>query len=147
MCRISSRSYPAASSRLAVRHFSAVQTRALRTRQRELNRLIPRHRASFGEGGVRSLLPESRAGRAEVALAPRLRQRRGMGYAQLPPLCLDGSLEAKRVLVSSEAGCGEGETEDLDRLLHHVSEWEHCLMGAKSVLLGEVVVPLVYGAV
>ena len=47
-----------------------------------------------------------------------------MGYAELLPLRADGSLEAKGVFFSSEAGGGEGETEDLNGLLHHVSNYE-----------------------
>src|SRR5439155_17373936 len=113
--------------------------------QRELDGLVPRHRSSFVEGGVGSRLAEPGTGWVEVALAPCLGQRGGMGYAELLPLRVDGSLEAKGVFVSSEAGGGEGETEDLNGLLHQVSNCERGSEGAQPVLLGEGVVPPVDG--
>ena len=57
---------------------------------------------------------EPGTGRGEVALAPDPGQRRSVRYAELAPFRVNGSLEAKRVVVSSEPGGREGETEDLD---------------------------------
>jgi hypothetical protein len=44
-----------------------------------------------------------------------------MRYSELLPLRVDRSLEARGVVVSSEACGGEGETEDLNGLLRDVS--------------------------
>src|SRR6266511_4419750 len=137
--------------RARCRRAEATSTLALGSRrlsQHEPDGLVPRHRSSFVEGSAGSRLPEPDTGCAEVALAPGLEEREGRGgYAELVPFRVDGSLEAKRFFVSSEAGGGEGETEDLDGLLHHVSNREHRFEGAQPVLLGEVVVPPVHGAV
>ena len=62
-------------------------------------------------------------------------------------LRLDNSFEAHRVLVSSEAGGGHGETEDLGDLARHGSRREGGFEGAQAVLLGEGVIPPVHGAV
>src|SRR5256885_10288842 len=132
------------------RHAETTPTLALGGRlrsQRELDGLVPRHRSSFVEGSRGSRLAEPGTGWVEVALAPCLGQRGGMGYAKLLPLRVDGSLEAKGVFVSSEAGGGEGETEDLNGLLHHVSNYERGSQGAQPVLLGKGVVPPEHGAV
>src|SRR5207249_6221086 len=72
-----------------------------RLSQPELDGLVPRHRSSFVEGSRGSRLAEPGTGWVEVALAPGLGQRGGMGYAELLPLRVDGSLEAKGVFVSS----------------------------------------------
>src|SRR5207249_10795008 len=74
--------------------------------QRELDGLVPRHRSSFVEGSVGSRLAEPGTGWVEVALAPCLGERWGMGYTELLPFRVDGSLEAEGVLVASEAGGG-----------------------------------------
>ena len=86
--------------------------------------------------------------------APRSRSRQASdergseeGSAELLPFRVDGSLEAERVFVSSEAGGGQGEAEDLDGLLHHVFACERGFEGAQPVLLGKGVVPPVHGAV
>ena len=116
--------------------------------ERELDGLVPRHRSSFVEGSAGSRLAEPGTGCAEVALAPGLEEREeGEGSAELLPFRVDGSLEAEGVFVSSEAGGGQGETEDLDGLLHHVFACERGFEGAQPVLLGEGVVPPVHGAV
>ena len=109
--------------------------------------MVPRHPSSFVEGSRCSRLAEPGTGWVEVALAPCLGQRGGMEDAELLPLRVDGSLEAKGVFVSSETGGGEGETEDLNGLLHHVSNCERGFEGAQPVLLGEGVVAPVHGAV
>jgi hypothetical protein len=70
-----------------------------------------------------------------------------MGYTELRPFRVDGSLEVKGVFVSSEPRGGEGETEDLNCLLHHVSNCERGFEAAQPVLLGDGVVPPVHGAV
>ena len=70
-----------------------------------------------------------------------------MGYSELLPLRVDRSLEAKGVVVSSEACGGEGETEDLNGLLRDVSNDKRGSEGAQPVLLGEGVVPTEHGAV
>src|SRR6266480_2923938 len=132
------------------RHAETTPTLALGGRlrsQRELDGLVPRHRSSFVEDLVGPRLAEPGTGWAEVALAPCLGQRGGMRYAELLPLRVDGSLAAKGVFVSSEAGGGEGETEDLNGLLHHVSNYERGSQGAQPVLLGKGVVPPEHGAV
>jgi len=70
-----------------------------------------------------------------------------MGYSELLPLRVDRSLEAKGVVVSSEACGGEGKTEDLNGLLRKVSNDERGFERAQPVLLGEDVVPTEHGAV
>src|SRR5438045_3350753 len=87
----------------------------------ELEGLVPRHRSSFVEDSAGSRLAEPGTGCAKVALAPGPEEREeGEGSAELLVVRVDGSLEADRFFVSSEAGGGEGETQDLYRLLHHV---------------------------
>src|SRR5690348_5979921 len=70
-----------------------------------------------------------------------------MGDAELLTFRVNSSLEAQRVFVASEPGGGEGEAEDLDGLLHHVSDCEHGFEGAQTVLLGKGVIAAVHGAV
>src|SRR5712691_6120675 len=70
-----------------------------------------------------------------------------MGYAKLLPFRGDGALETECVFVSSEAGGCEGETEDLDGLLHDVCDSERGFEGTEPVLLGEGIVAPVHGAV
>src|SRR5215510_6353061 len=70
-----------------------------------------------------------------------------MSDAELVPFRVDGSLETERVFVSSEPGSGEGETQDLDGLLHHVSDRERSFERAHPVLLSKGVVTPVHGAV
>src|SRR5215204_3102893 len=123
------------------------ERRALR-RECELDGLVPRHGSSFVEGGAGSRLAEPGAGCAEVALAPgRVEREDGEGSAELLVFRVDGSLEVERVFVSSEASGGQGETVDLDRLLHHVFACERGFESAQPVLLGEGVVPPVHCAV
>src|SRR5437899_1267380 len=54
-------------------------------RECELDGLVPRHRSSFVEGSAGSLFAEPGTGWAEVALAPGLGERWGMGHAELLP--------------------------------------------------------------
>src|SRR4051812_20666654 len=79
-------------------------------RECELDGLVPRHRSSFVEASAGSRLAEPGTGCAEVALAPGREGREEGEGSELLPFRLDGSLEAKCVFVSSEAGGGEGET-------------------------------------
>src|SRR3954447_21933584 len=117
-------------------------------RECELDGLVPRHRSTFVEDSAGSRLAEPGTGCAEVALAPSPEEREeGEGSAELLVFRVDSSLEADSVLVSSEAGGGERETEDLYRLLHHVFTCERGFEGAQPVPLGEGVVPPVHGAV
>jgi hypothetical protein len=61
-----------------------------------------------------------------------------MGNAELLPFRVDGSFETECVFVSSKPGGGKGETEDLDGLLHHVSNSERGFERPQPVLLGRV---------
>src|SRR5262249_52787554 len=129
------------------RHAVSLRRHRHRPFLRELDGLVPRHCLPVVEGDRGSWLAEPGVGRSEGALAPSLREWWRVIYAELLPFGSDGAFEVKGVLVSSEAGGREGETQDLNGLLHHVANCERRFEGAEPVLLGEGVVPQVHRAV
>ena len=113
----------------------------------ELDSLVPSHLSTLFEDRGRSGLAEPGTGSAEVALAPGLDDPRASRDAELFPCCVDSSLEAKSILVSSEAREGHGEPEHLKGLPDYVSVPDPELEVAGVVSRGTRVVPPVHGTV
>jgi hypothetical protein len=74
-----------------------------------LDSLVPSHLSTLFEVDGRSRLAEPGMGSTEVALAAGLDDPRASSDAEFFPGRLDSSLEAKSILVSSEARQGHGE--------------------------------------